>query len=74
MAKTESNLLRQVAEPILTKTERYAVNEVCRQVMTAWEKEQEPCDLVDLMTLLNQGAARAVKSVREFGWPPPEAA
>lgn len=55
---------------ILTTDERYAVNEVCRQVLHAWESENKPCDLVDLVTMLTQGAARACKRVRELAGPP----
>ncbi len=45
--------------------ERYAVNEVCIKILQAWERENEPCEMAVLVRLLNDGAGRAVKMVRE---------
>lgn len=56
------------SEETLTENERYAVNEVCRQVFEAWQLAPESnCDFTDLMLLLNGGIARAIKMVREKG-------
>jgi hypothetical protein len=54
-------------EETLTENERYAVDMMCRQVLEAWQAEGQPCDHVELLMLLNGGAARAVKMVRDKG-------
>lgn len=53
-------------EELLTESERYAVNEVCRQVFRHWELEPEPCEWVELLQILNAGVSRAVKKVRDL--------
>ena len=62
--------MAQTSAHTLTTDERYAVNEVCRQVLHAWTTENKPCDFVDLVSMLTQGAARACKRVRELAGPP----
>lgn len=56
-------------EELLTDSERYAVNEVCRKIFKAWELEDEPCEWIELMTAINAGTARAVKAVRDLKSP-----
>jgi hypothetical protein len=56
----------QEPEEHLLESERYAINEVCRQVFQAWELEKDPCEWVELLVTLNAGAARAAKTVREY--------
>ena len=46
--------------------ERYAVNEVCKQILRAWELSEDPCDIADLVRQMNHGAGRAVRKVREL--------
>ena len=45
---------------------RTGINFVCRQVLQAWEREHEPCDLLDLMISLNAAAARAQREIEKL--------
>ncbi len=48
----------------LTDHERLAVNSICRMMLDEWRRQNEPCDMVDFVTLMTQGAARACREVQ----------
>lgn len=64
---TASTTPDQESEYLTDPDERYAVNEVCDKLLVAWSRDELPShDTASLIRLLNSGAARAVKKVREL--------
>ena len=51
----------------LTPFERKVINDFCGQVIGWWQASEKPIDVVDLMVVLNQGAARVMRKIREAG-------
>ncbi len=50
----------------LDRDVRTGINFVCKQVMHAWELEKDPCDLMDLLVVLNAAAARAQREIEKL--------
>ena len=52
---------------VLTKNERYAINQMGQSLLNSWDRGELNCDVADFLRMLNAGAARSVRLVREVG-------
>lgn len=66
---TSSTTPDELEEYLTDPDELYAVNEVCNKLLAAWSRDELSGDTARLVLLLNAGAARAVKRVRELKKP-----
>jgi hypothetical protein len=63
-----------LSEETLTPCERFAINELGRSMLNSWDNGELTCDFADFLRMLNAGAARSVRMVKEVGLsgkPPP---